>query len=213
MGKYLDKTGLAFLIKQMKNADRLNDQKITNLSNTVQTNTESLATVRTKVNKVISDDFKISESALPASITGALNFIGEYVIEANDQYDEGGGTVSGVLEFDDSISSLIEKHNMTDRPSQVDPNILFEVYNTDRIQLKASIHSDLQRALWGSYVIVNTDVSDSSSDDFLDILEIKVGDWLVINSDGKVIKLDNTLPTSMTEAEVQEIYNSTSSDY
>lgn len=213
MGKYLDKTGLAFLIKQMKNADRLNDQKITNLQTDVQRNTESLATVRTKVNTVIDDNNKILESALPSSITGALNFIGEYVIEANDDYGDDGGTVLGVLEFDNSIINLIVENDVTDRPTQVDPGVLFEVYSTDIVQLKASLPADLKRALWGSYVIVNTDVPDSNSDNFLEVLEVKVGDWLVINSDGRVLKIDNTLPTSMTEAEVQEIYNSTSSDY
>lgn len=212
MGKYLDSVGLAYLIKKMKNADRLNEQKITNLSTNVQANTESLATVRTKVNTVIDDNNKILESALPSSITGALNFVGEYFIEANDDYDEGGGTISGVLEFDNSITGLISDNELTDRPSQVEPGVLFEVYG-ESVQLKSSLPADLKRALWGSYVIVNTDISNYSSDNFLNKLEIKVGDWLVINSDGRVLKIDNTLPTSMTEAEVQEIYNSTSSDY
>lgn len=211
MGKYLDKTGLAYLIKQMKNADKLNEQKITNLSGNVQQNTEGLAAVRTKVNTVIDSNNKILESALPSSITGALNFVGEYFIEANDDYGDDGGTVSGVLEFDNSITGLITE-DLTTTPSQVDPGVLFEVYG-ESVQLKSSLPADLKRALWGSYVIVNTDISDSSSDNFLNKLEIKVGDWLVINSDGRVLKIDNTLPTSMTEAEVQEIYNSTSSDY
>lgn len=212
MGKYLDKTGLAFLIKQMKNADRSNEQKITNLSANHDTLRAEYNLTKEQVEYIIGPNNKINEAALPSSITGALNFVGEYVIEAIDEYDDGGGYVSGVLEFDNSIIGLIRDNDIVDTPTQVKPDVLFEVYGGS-VQLKSSLPADLKRALWGSYVIVSTDVTDSNEDTFLETEEIKVGDWLIINSDGKVIKLDNTLPTSMTEAEVQEIYNSTSSDY
>lgn len=209
MGKYLDSTGLAFLIKKMKNADKLNEQKITNLTTNVTANTESLATVRTKVDTVIDDNNKIKEAALPSSITGALNFVGEYMIEAND---DDGGTVSDVLEFDDSIVDIIDNDELTDTPTQITPSVLFSVYS-GYVQLNTNLSDDLKRALKGSYVIVNTENSSNNSSTFLETHEVKVGDWLIINNDGKVLKLDNTLPTSLTEAEVTEIYNSTSSDY
>lgn len=212
MGKYLDKTGLAFLIKQMKNADKLNEQKITNL----QANHDDLRAeynvTKEQVKAIIGPGNKINEAALPASITGALNFVGEFMFKATDDYDEGGSsTVENVFEFDKSTLSLIGP-SITDTPNQIHPELLFEVF-AGYVQLKSSLPDALKLALKGSYVIVNTEIEVTYPDLFMGIEEIKVGDWLIINNDGKVIKLDNTLPTSMTEAEVQELYNATSSDY
>ena len=211
MGKYLDKTGLAFLIKKMKNADILNEQKITNLQTNHDTLRDEYNVTKGQVELIIGPNNKINEAALPASITGALNFVGEFMFKSTDIYESGDATVDNVFEFDSSILNLIDE-SITTRPDQIQPEVLFEIF-AGYVQLKSSLPDKLQIALKGSYVIVNTKIEVTDPDLFMGIEEIKVGDWLIINNDGKVIKLDNTLPTSMTEAEVQEIYNSTSSDY